>query len=236
MSCSGENCNSNQIANVKYNLCDNCNSIRLTGKSKSERQAESALKFRNSQIANSKQNGSGISGLVKSTKRTHDRGLFVRNISGSVIANKVKTRTPIKQQTSREAGIKSKLSVLKMEIELEAVQNNEYFCCGCGKSHPGLDKSHILSVGQFKYLELVKENIQLMDRDCHIIWESGAIDEQMNLHCFVDNVCFIYLHEREQYQKFITRMETYLESLGVADNSKFEMYSKKYLDIVNKCG
>jgi hypothetical protein len=41
------NCTKNlPIVNVKYNLCNNCNSIRIAGKSQSERQAESALKYR----------------------------------------------------------------------------------------------------------------------------------------------------------------------------------------------
>lgn len=49
----------------------------------------------------------------------------------------------IKQQTSKEASVKSKLGQLKKEIELEAVQNNEYYCWGCGTSYVGLDKSPI---------------------------------------------------------------------------------------------
>lgn len=234
--CSGENCSNTNIANVKYNLCPVCNSRRLTGKSPGERQAESALKFRNSQIANSKLKlGSAVvSKLGNSVKRKNDRGLFVRTVDPvTIIREKV---TPIRQQTSKEAGVKNKLSALKKEIELDAVQNDEYYCQGCGKSHPGLDKSHILSVGQFKHLELVKENIQLLDRDCHKIWESGSIDQQMSLHCFVDNVCFIYLHEREQYQKFITRIETFLESLAWTEAGKFDEFSNKYHEIISKCG
>lgn len=114
----------------------------------------------------------------------------------------------IKKQTAKESSIKKKLSLLKREIELEAVQNNEYYCKGCGKSYPGLDKSHILSVGQYKHLELVKENIQLMCRKDHKIWESGNIELMIKLNCFNDNLLFIKQHDLIAYNKLLTKLET----------------------------
>lgn len=192
MTCSGKNCSKEQIVNVKYNLCENCNSIRITGKSLFERRSESAKKFQGKQISNV-------------TKEKKDRGLFVRSIVTPV---SVKVFKPIKQQTAKEAGIKTKLSALKNDIRLDAVQNNEYFCKGCGCTG-SLDCSHILSVGKFKHLELVKENIQLLCRVCHLLWESGAIDQQMNLNCFNDNLAFIATQDQESYQKFKTRIDSY---------------------------
>ena len=135
-------------------------------------------------------------------KEKKDRGLYVR----SGIISKPKR---IKQQTSKEADIKSHLSAIKNEIRLDAIQSNEYFCKGCG--HTGvLDCSHILSVGKYKHLELVKENIQLLCRHCHLIWESGSIDKQLNLHCFNDNLIFISNQDILAYNKFNTRVEDYL--------------------------
>lgn len=192
MTCSGKNCSKEQIVNVKYNLCENCNSIRITGKSLFERRSESAKKFQGKQISNV-------------TKEKKDRGLFVRSIVTPV---SVKVFTPIKQQTKKEAGIKSKLSILKNEIRLDAVQNNEYFCKGCGCAG-ALDCSHILSVGKFKHLELVKENIQLLCRVCHLRWESNCIDMQMALNCFENNLIFIATQDQEAYQKFKTRIDSY---------------------------
>ena len=233
--CSGSNCNNTNILNVKYNLCNNCNSIRLTGKSPGERQAASALKFRNRQIEKNKDKGVVLcSNPVNSPKEKKDRGLFVR-IPEPIPQLEIK-KVLVKRQTLKEAGVKSKLSILKREIEMEAVQNNEYFCKGCGISKAGLDKSHILPVGQFKHLELVKENIQLLCREDHIIWESGTIDMQMNLNCFVDNVCFIHIYDKVQYQKFITRIETLLETISWHDSIQFDNFSKKYHEIISKCG
>jgi hypothetical protein len=185
MSCNG--CSkSKPIVNKKYGLCDDCNSIRLTGQSKGERQAESASKYKQ-----------------KVLQRFRDK-VETENfiISG-------KHRKPIKSQTKKEQGIKGQLSRLKTSIRLESVQENQYYCCGCGKASPILDCSHILSVGQFKHLELVKENIQLMDRDCHRVWESGTISQQMNLLCFSSNLVFIYCYDTTTFNKFITRIEEY---------------------------
>lgn len=231
--CSGTNCSSSRIVNVKYDLCDDCNSVRLTGKTKAERQKESATKFRNKQQVNN-QIRSSHTAMVKPVREKKDRGLFVRHVG--VIAPPKKVYMPIRQQTSKEAGVKSKLHVLKNEIEMDAVQNNEYFCCGCGHAHPGLDKSHILSVGQYKPYELIKENIQLMCRDCHLIWESGAIEQQLKLECFVANVIWIFsIGEMEAYNKIITRIESYIENMAWAEHAQFDLFSSKYQQIISKC-
>lgn len=196
--CSG--CNKNKpVVNVKYGLCADCNSIRLTGKTLTERQAESSQKYRQKAFDRFRQ---------KVTQETDDY------TQSGIRSFKTAKKSPIgyrqiRQQTKKEAGIKSQLSAVKKDIELEAVQNNEYFCKGCGNSHVGLDKSHILSVGQFKQYELLKANIQLMCRNCHMIWESGTIEEQMKLLCFVDNLRFIFTLELLVHQKFITRIEDY---------------------------
>ena len=166
------------IVNVKYGLCHSCNSVRLTGKTPAQRQAESVTKYRQK---------------AANTATTKTSG----------------THTPIKQQTAKESAVKKQLSELKKEIRLEAIQNNEYYCCGCGQTGL-LDCSHILPVGMFKHLELVKKNIQLLCRDCHRVWESSEIDQKMRLYCFVENMLFIKEHDLTTYNKNITKIESYL--------------------------
>lgn len=126
-------------------------------------------------------------------------------------------RTAIKRQTNEEATRKNQLSKVKKEIDLTEIQNNTYFCKGCGRSYPGLDKSHILSVGLYKHLELVKENMQLMCREgslhsrsnqgCHTIWESGTMKEKMKLHCFVENIVAIHKLDYPTFNVFINEIE-----------------------------
>jgi 5-methylcytosine-specific restriction endonuclease McrA len=201
------------IVNVKYGLCAGCNSIRLHGKSLGERQTESVKKYQ---------------------QKFRDK---VKNETTKIISWKPKQRTPVRQQTKKEAGIKSKLSALKKEIRLEAIQNNEYFCKGCGCTEH-LDCSHILSVGQFKHLELIRENIQLMCRKCHLIWESGTIEQQMNLLCFIDNVVFIYFYDKSSFNKFLTRMGEYstwlIEGKDAAKINQINYIITKLYDGVNE--
>jgi hypothetical protein len=180
------------IVNVRYQLCNNCNSIRLTGKTKQERQFEQQQRYKTNYL-----------------ERNRGRIKEHRDIEDPVVFKPKQKSTRIKAQTTEEALIKKQLSELKKEIELEAVQDNEYYCRGCGNSHPGLDKSHILSVGRFKALELVKANMQLMCRKCHEIWESGTIEQQMRLHCFIENNVFIYHYDHTTFNKFLTRIEEY---------------------------
>lgn len=210
MPCS--NCNGNlPIVNKKYNLCPNCNSLRLTGKSLQDRQAQSVIKYQN---------------------KTKDK----ERSFGPATITSPPTHSKIRQQTKKEAGVKYSLSALKQHIRLEAIQNNEYFCKGCGVAG-GMDCSHILSVGQYKALELVEENIQLMCRDCHRTWEMAPIEQQMELNCFVDNLHFIYSQDKKAYQKFITRIEECKEWLlpGI-DNNRIEFINttlNKLADIIN---
>lgn len=155
------------IVNVKYHLCANCNSIRLTGKSLVDRNKESVLKSKEKAKAHAK---------------------------------------PINRFSKKEAPIKEALSKLKQQIREEAINKNTYRCCGCGITNAQLDCSHILSVGMFKKYELVKDNIQLLCRSCHNIWQDDDIVAQMNLRCFADNLRLIRALEPLEYQKFITRL------------------------------
>lgn len=91
---------------------------------------------------------------------------------------------PIKQYAPGEKQVKEELSRLKAEIELEALQDGTYYCKGCGGArcnNSGLDKCHILPIGRYKQLELVKENLELMGRPCHEIWDSGTLEEKKEL-------------------------------------------------------
>jgi 5-methylcytosine-specific restriction endonuclease McrA len=200
------NCNTNYpIVNKKYSLCANCNSIRLSGKSIQERQAESATKYRQKAFQRFREKVTEETDNVTNNRGKCDK-MSYKNVS--VSAN----RKPIRQQTKKEAGVKSELLKLKNEIRLEAIQNDEYYCKGCGKA-VGLDCSHILSVGKYKHLELIRDNVQLLCRQDHQIWESGTIQQQIKLHCFIDNLQFIYLHDPFAHQRFITRLEEYKDFL-----------------------
>lgn len=87
----------------------------------------------------------------------------------------------MKKQTPKQKIRQKLLSILKNEIRQDAWDNDKYFCQGCGLAGKPLDCSHILSVAQRKDLELDRDNINLFCRECHIKWESGEEEKQMEL-------------------------------------------------------
>lgn len=169
------------IVNKKYNLCDDCNFMRLhDGKTKAEVYSERA-KDKEPKVY-----------IIKS-KSTPSR-----------------SSKPIKQQTAKEKTRKNELSRVKSEIELDAVQDGKYYCWGCGHAKGGLDKSHILSVKQRKDLELDKENINLFCRDCHTDWESWEIVRMIKLLTFEKDLEYIKSKDKGVYNKILDAIEYWI--------------------------
>lgn len=125
------------------------------------------------------------------------------------IPKKETKKTKATKQAKKESNTKQQLSVLKKQIEDEALDNDTYFCKGCGASYLGLDKSHILSVGQRKDLELEKENIDLLCRDCHMDWESGNVERLVKLDCIDRYLDYIYKKDTTKYFSILAKLEDY---------------------------
>lgn len=157
------------IVNKKRFLCDDCNCIRLHGKSRLE------LTIQNS-----------------------------KPISRSSI--KIASGT---SKSNREIEIKKTLKLLKESIHKDNQNHNTYNCQGCGISGytVHLDCSHILSVKQRKDLELIKDNIQLLCRNCHNDWESWEIKKMLNLHCFKSNLDYLKYNDQIRYNKLLIKIE-----------------------------
>lgn len=173
MSCS--KCNKNYpIVNKKYNLCNDCNYLRLNGKSRVEVYAE---RFKQKPI-----------------KIYH-----------------IKSKSRPRQQTEKEREIKRELSNVKLKIDLDAIQSNEYYCKGCGISYPGMDRSHILAVGEYKELELDPDNINLLCRSCHHKHESKDVVQMVMLNCFCSDMEYTKLHDYNTFEGFLHDIKLYLQ-------------------------
>lgn len=160
------------IINKKYGLCNECNYVRLNGRSRSEVYQERA--------------------------DSKPKPIYTLK------------RSKPKQQSSREASVKNKLHNVKLQHELDAVQSDEYYCKGCGVSYLGLDKSHILSVGQRKDLETDPENIRLHCRKCHMGWESNEMSRMIILDCFEADMEYIAKHDSARLSALLTKIEEWL--------------------------
>lgn len=94
------------------------------------------------------------------------------------------------------------LSEVKRKIEEDSIREHGYLRCeGCHCE--GMDKSHIISIGQNKSLELEPRNIQLMCRECHTKWESRDINVMKTLFCFKSNLKIMKDLDLESYNKLI---------------------------------
>lgn len=170
-------CGSKYIVNMKYRLCVNCNHERLHGETLVE------TTIRKSQVYNNNS--------LKKQQQTISKPAKIYHIPHS---------------TSKKSKINEKLTQVKKEIELEAIQDGTYYCKGCG-SGVGCDKSHILSIKSHPELELDKENIDLLCRDCHVKWESGDIVKMKSLLCFERYLEYIEKHDNFKYTQIIYKLE-----------------------------
>jgi hypothetical protein len=101
---------------------------------------------------------------------------------------KVMHRSRVKPISEKQKEFNEQLRIVKLEIVNWAVDNGQYYCQGNGSIPFLLDCSHIISVKQRKDLALEKENIQLLSRESHQIWESFDLSKMVELNCFVDNM------------------------------------------------
>lgn len=112
-------------------------------------------------------------------------------------------------QQLRQKEISTQLSLLKQVIREEAIENDCYYCEGCSRSDKPLDCSHILSVKQYKSLELERENIQLLCRSCHLDWESWNLEKMLKLICFYSNYEYIRTRSKTTFGKLTVKLEEY---------------------------
>lgn len=104
--------------------------------------------------------------------------------------------------SAKQVELNKKLSSIKKEIEFESFQKYGYLKCeGCGHLSDHMDKSHLVSIAQNKSLECIKENIQLLCRECHMKWESRDINTMMSLKCFDSNMKIIKRLDEIAYNK-----------------------------------
>lgn len=184
------------IQNKKYGLCGDCVFKRNHGgKSQTEiymeRALEKAKKEPVQQVQLPKINTNSIQ--IKKSVR--------------------KKRTKTIQQI-RSAEISKELSELKALIRREAIENDQYYCEGCGQSHVILDCSHVMSVGRFKRFELERQNVRLLCRSCHLKHESNDMKQMTQLFCFNDDMLYIKSKNILEYNRLEIKLEEYQEKIN----------------------
>lgn len=132
----------------------------------------------------------------------------------------IKKQKSIRQRSEKQHVIDVALQAVKQSIRLDAKQNGEHFCKGCGKGEKHLDCSHILSVKHRKDLSLERDNINLLCRVCHISWESGDILKMMSLDCFESDLMYIKTRDQGRYNKLFDAIVYFVAHLELIEPPK----------------
>ena len=159
--------------------------------------------------------------IYSERQSTKPKKIFVAKVS----------KKPIKQVSSKQKEENSRMSIVKKEIELKAIQDGNYFCWGCGISHPGLDKSHIISV-KYKKTALDKENINLFCRKCHEKWESRDVLQIINLDSFKKDLKYLSVHSLSDFGSLMTSIE-YCLAEGYFQSESEELKAQEILHHFN---
>jgi len=105
----------------------------------------------------------------------------------------------------KEAEIQAAKSKLKSEARDGAFTE----CGGCGKHFKRVDASHKVPVSQSCKLAAVPENIRLLCRDCHTVWENGTVMELIKLRCFLEDMEYLAVYDWKRFFRVYCRILAY---------------------------
>jgi 5-methylcytosine-specific restriction endonuclease McrA len=93
------------------------------------------------------------------------------------------------------------------------VKERDYSCRGCGASNVALDFSHTVARSQAPQLICDPNNIELMCRGCHLIWENGEINNKATLHNFRDMASYMRSKAYPLYVKLMLKLGLELKDI-----------------------
>jgi len=128
----------------------------------------------------------------------------------------------------KEAEIQAAKSKLKSEARDGAFTE----CGGCGKYFKRVDGSHKVPVSQSGKLAAVPENIRLLCRNCHTVWENGTVPELIKLRCFLEDMEYLAMYDWKRFFRLYCRVVaysiiTYSKPVEAVLESLTEMYNEK---------
>lgn len=179
-------CKKNRIIiNKKYNLCPDCNNLRLNPNYR-EDQIAKQIQYNNTQRIKQQEKKKQVDNT--------DRKPIIQT----------KPRTSVRKVSTKEKDNKQKLHQVYAQID----QERERFCSGCGRSDVPLSHSHIISRHQNKALESDPENI-VYDclsmgnrKGCHDRWEHASQKEKkVMLLNYEERMAYIRSKDRLLYHR-----------------------------------
>ena len=100
---------------------------------------------------------------------------------------------------------------VKTSLKSEARDGAFSQCGGCGEYHKHLDASHKIPLSQNIALSADPENIRLLCRSCHNVWEHWQMPAMATLHCFVEDMAYLRGNDWERFYKITLMVGEYAE-------------------------
>ena len=122
-----------------------------------------------------------------------------------------KPKKAINKVSDKQKEINAKLKEIKDRVTEDAINQNQYFCKSCGVVGLNLDRSHRLSVKHCPDLQLDYDNIQLLCRKCHVVFESGDISKIAEMNCFIEDMEYIFNNDTKRFNQLFFKLLDYYE-------------------------
>lgn len=119
---------------------------------------------------------------------------------------KPKPTYTIPTRSAKGAKQERQISATKTKLKREALEAGHIECQGCGGYFKGIDGSHIVPVSQSSALASDPNNITLLCRGCHNLWEYGYAHEMIELKCFVKDMRYMFDKDNARFWNIHTRL------------------------------
>jgi 5-methylcytosine-specific restriction endonuclease McrA len=103
---------------------------------------------------------------------------------------------------SKKGKIKAaEITRVKKLLKSESSDGTFSQCGGCLQYHRRLDASHKIPISQSIARAAEPENIRLLCRSCHEVWEHWKMPALVNLHCFDEDMEYLRANDWERFSK-----------------------------------
>lgn len=125
-------------------------------------------------------------------------------------ANPSKAYT-IPKRSAKGKAKAAEIARVTTSLKSEAREGDFLQCGGCGEYHKRLDASHKIPLSQSIALSAEPENIRLLCRSCHDVWEHWQMPALVSLHCFFEDMEYLRANDLERFFKIYFVVGEYAE-------------------------
>ena len=119
---------------------------------------------------------------------------------------KEKTAYKIPKQSAKGKQQAKEVEATKRKLKQGAKQDGWTECQGCGKFVKQIDGSHKIPLSRSIPLASEEENIRLLCRECHPIWEHLKLPDVVDLDCFLEDMRYLYMADNGRFWRLFQKV------------------------------